>query len=142
MAKLYWEDFSVGDVLAMGTTLSARGDTALARQYDPSSISIRSRRRLFQGTDRERLAHCRDCYAVTVQLLHPLGEPGSRAENVRWLALVSRRRSPRRVVLSRALRKQAPVGLVSRVEAHNQNGQVVMTFEGWGMFGRRPVAGA
>jgi hypothetical protein len=33
------------------------------------------------------------------------------------------------------------VGLLrSRTEALNQHGEVVMSMEGWGMFGRRPAA--
>jgi len=50
--------------------------------------------------------------------------------------------SYRRTVLeSRASRSKPGVGLLrSRTEALNQHGVVVMSMEGWGMFGRRPAA--
>jgi acyl dehydratase len=40
---------------------------------------------------------------------------------------------------SRASASRKDVGLVkSRWEAVNQQGELVLTMEGWGMFGRRP----
>ena len=47
----------------------------------------------------------------------------------------------RRITLASRPSKSMPgVGLMQgRVEATNQNGEVVMTNEGWGLFGRRPA---
>ena len=68
-----------------------------------------------------------------------LGSPG--IENVRWLTPVRAgdTLSYRRVVLeARASKSRPNMGLVkSRPEAVNQRGETVLTFEGWGMFGRR-----
>jgi acyl dehydratase len=71
-----------------------------------------------------------------------LGSPG--LENIRWLKPVRAGdtiRYSRAVLESRASASRPDVGLVkSRWEAMNQDGELVMTMEGWGMFGRRPRA--
>jgi acyl dehydratase len=44
------------------------------------------------------------------------------------------------VLESRASQSRPGVGLLrSRTEALNQAGELVMSMEGWGMFGRRPA---
>jgi acyl dehydratase len=68
-----------------------------------------------------------------------LGSPG--IDSVRWLEpvrpgdmLVYRRT----VVASRASATRKRVGLVKhRWEAVNQRGELVLTMEGWGLFGRK-----
>jgi acyl dehydratase len=152
MAKLYWEDFRAGDVLAMGShTFSAEEIIAFARQYDPQPFHIdpvAAKDSFFEGLIASGWHTVVIAMRLTVQSYLSrsvsLGSPG--VENVRWLAPVrpGDTISYRRLVLeARPSGSKSGVGLVrSRVEAHNQSGQVVMTFEGWGMFGRRPVAGA
>jgi acyl dehydratase len=70
-----------------------------------------------------------------------LGSPG--LDNIRWLKPVRPGDTItfRRTVLeSRASRSRPGVGLLrSRTEALNQAGELVMSMEGWGMFGRRPA---
>jgi len=152
MAKLYWEDFRAGDVLAMGShTFGEEEIIAFARQYDPQPFHIdpvAARNSFFKGLIASGWHTVVIAMRLTVQsyLTHSvsLGSPG--VENVRWLAPVrpGDTISYRRVVLEARPSESKPgVGLVrSRVEAHNQSGEVVMTFEGWGMFGRRPASGA
>jgi acyl dehydratase len=152
MAKLYWEDFRVGDMLAMGShTFSEEEIIAFAQQYDPQPFHIdpiAARESFFKGLIASGWHTVAIAMRLTVQSYLTravsLGSPG--VDNVRWLAPVrpGDTVSYRRVVLdSRASSSKPGVGLVrSRVEALNQDGQTVMTFEGWGMFGRRPAAGA
>jgi acyl dehydratase len=152
MATLYWEDFRAGDVLAMGShTFGEEEIIAFARQYDPQRFHIdpvAAKDSFFKGLIASGWHTVVIAMRLTVQSYltrsASLGSPG--VENVRWLAPVrpGDTISYRRVVLEARPSESKPgVGLVrSRVEAHNQSGQVVMTFEGWGMFGRRPAAGA
>jgi len=69
-----------------------------------------------------------------------LGSPG--LDNIRWLKPVrpGDTITYRRTTLASRPSKSLPgVGLMQgRIEAINQDGEVVMTNEGWGMFGRRP----
>ena len=68
-----------------------------------------------------------------------LGSPG--IDNIRWLKPVrpGDTIAYSRVVLeSRASTTRKGVGLVKhRWEAVNQRGELVLTMEGWGMFGRK-----
>jgi acyl dehydratase len=151
MAKLYWEDFRVGDVLAMGNhTFSEQEIIAFARQYDPQPFHtdpVAAKESFFKGLIASGWHTVAIAMRLTVQSYltraASLGSPG--VDNVRWLAPVrpGDTISYRRVVLdSRASASKPGVGLVrSRVEALNQDGETVMTFEGWGMFGRRPTGG-
>jgi acyl dehydratase len=152
MAKLYWEDFRVGDVLAMGSHTFSEGEIiAFAEQYDPQPFHIdpvAAKESSFKGL----IASGWHTVAIAMRLsvqsyltrAASLGSPG--VDSVRWLAPVrpGDTVSYRRVVLeSRASSSKPALGLVrSRVEALNQDGQIIMTFEGWGMFGRRPAEGA
>jgi acyl dehydratase len=71
-----------------------------------------------------------------------LGSPG--LDNIRWTKPVrpGDTITYRRTVLeARPSQSRPGVGLLrSRTEAHNQAGELVMSMEGWGMFGRRPAA--
>jgi len=68
-----------------------------------------------------------------------LGSPG--VESIRWLAPVRAGDTlayRREVVASRASTTRKGVGLVKhRWEAVNQRGELVLTMEGWGLFGRK-----
>jgi acyl dehydratase len=70
-----------------------------------------------------------------------LGSPG--IDNLRWLKPVRPGDTvtySRIVLESRASTSRPGVGLVKhRWEAVNQAGELVLTMEGWGMFGRRPA---
>ena len=145
---LYWEDFKVGEAVAMGThTFVEEEMIEFARKFDPQPFHIdpvAAKDSYFGGLIASGWHTC----AVAMRLLcdnyinrsASLGSPG--IENVRWLVPVRAgdALSYRRVVLeTRASRSRPDVGLVkSRTEAVNQKGETVLTFEGWGMFGRRP----
>ena len=145
---LYWEDFKVGETVAMGThTFVEEEMIDFARKFDPQPFHIdpvAAKESNFGGLIASGWHTC----SVAMRLLcdnyinrsASLGSPG--IENVRWLVPVRAgdTLSYRRVVLeARASRSRPAVGLVkSRTEAVNQKGETVLTFEGWGMFGRRP----
>ena len=145
---LYWEDFKVGEAVAMGThTFVEEEMIDFARKFDPQPFHVdpvAAKDSYFGGLIASGWHTC----AVAMRLLcdnyinrsASLGSPG--IENVRWLAPVRAgdTLSYRRVVLeARTSRSRPNVGLVkSRTEAVNQKGETVLTFEGWGMFGRRP----
>ena len=145
---LYWEDFKVGETVAMGShTFVEKEMIDFARKFDPQPFHIdpaAAKDSYFGGLIASGWHTC----AVAMRLIcdnylnrsASLGSPG--IENVRWLVPVRAgdTLSYRRVVLeARASRSRPAVGLVkSRTEAVNQKGETVLTFEGWGMFGRRP----
>jgi acyl dehydratase len=145
---LYWEDFKVGETVAMGThTFVEEEMIDFARKFDPQPFHIdpdAAKGSYFGGLIASGWHTC----AVAMRLLcdnyinrsASLGSPG--IENVRWLAPVRAgdTLSYRRIVLeARASKSRPDMGLVkSRTEAVNQRGETVLTFEGWGMFGRRP----
>jgi acyl dehydratase len=150
MAKLYWEDFRAGEAFPMGShTFSEDEIIAFARLYDPQPFHIdpaAAKKSFFKGLIASGWHTVAIAMRFTVQSYlsrsASLGSPG--VENVRWLAPVRAGDtiSYNRVVLeTRPSESRSGVGLVrSRVEARNQDGVTVMTFEGWGMFGRRPAS--
>lgn len=152
MAKLYWDDFRAGEAFPMGRhTFSEEEIVAFARQYDPQPFHIdpaAANASFFKGLIASGWHTVAIAMRLTVQSYLSrsvsLGSPG--VENVRWLAPVRAGDtiSYTRVVLeTRASSSRPEMGLVrSRVEARNQSGETVMTFEGWGMFGRRPASSA
>ena len=145
---LYWEDFKVGETVAMGThTFVEEEMIDFARKFDPQPFHIdptAAKESHFGGLIASGWHTC----AIAMRLIcedylnssASLGSPG--IENVRWLVPVRAgdTLSYRRVVLEARTSKSRPdMGLVkSRTEAVNQKGETVLTFEGWGMFGRRP----
>ncbi len=145
---LYWEDFEVGETVAIGShTFTPDEMIDFARKFDPQPFHIdpvAAKDSYFGGLIASGWHTC----AVAMRLLcdnyinrsASLGSPG--IENVRWLKPVHAGDtiSYRRVVLEARPSSSRPgMGLLkSRTEAVNQRGEMVMTFEGWGMFGRRP----
>ena len=144
----YWEDFKVGETVTMGSyTFVEEEMIDFARKFDPQPFHIdpvAAKESYFGGLIASGWHTC----AVAMRLLcdnyinrsASLGSPG--IENVRWLmpVRVGDTLSYRRIVLEARTSKSRPdMGLVkSRTEAVNQRGETVLTFEGWGMFGRRP----
>ena len=145
---LYWEDFEVGETEVMGTHTFAEQDIIhFARQFDPQPFHVdpvAAKASPFGGLIASGWHTC----AVAMRLIcdnfvnrsASLGSPG--VESLRWLKPVRAgdTLSYRRVVLeTRASNSRPDMGLVkSRTEAVNQNGETVLSFEAWGMFGRRP----
>jgi len=148
VTPLYWEDFVVGETTDLGRhTFTEDEIVEFARKFDPQPFHVDSRaaRDSFYGG---LIASGWHTCAVAMRILCDsyinrsvsLGSPG--VDNVRWLKPVRPGDTLliRRVVLeARASRSRPNAGLVkSRTEALNQRGELVLSMEGWGMFGRRP----
>lgn len=129
-------------------TFSREEIVAFAGQYDPQPIHIdpvAARESFFKGLIASGWHTCaigmRFAVNSYINAAVSLGSPG--VDNIRWPRPVRPGDTItfRRVVLAaRASQSQPGVGLVQvRIEAVNQNGETVMTNEGWGMFGRRPA---
>ncbi len=146
---IWWEDFKVGESADMGSHRFTEEEiVAFARQFDPQPFHTDAEaagRSAFGGLVASGWHTC----AIGMRLMveryvgqaASLGSPG--LDNIRWLKPVrpGDTIAYRRTVLeSRASGSRPGVGLVKhRWEALNQDGELVMTMEGWGMFGRRPA---
>ena len=147
--RLYWEDFPPGDVMEMGShTFTEAEIIAFARQFDPQPFHIdpeAARASYFKGLIASGWHTCSIAMRLMVDKYvgrsASLGSPG--LDNIRWLAPVRAGdtiRYRRTITAARPSESKPGVGLVhSRWEAVNQRGELVMTMEGWGMFGRRPA---
>ena len=149
--RLYWEDFPVGQEREFGSHVVTRAAIiAFAQQFDPQPFHLDDAAggaSLFGGLCASGWHTC----AMAMRLMcddyllesSSLGSPG--IDNLRWLKPVfpgDTLRMHLHVLDARPMASKPQVGLVrSRWALHNQNGVAVMTMEGWGMFGRRPVAG-
>jgi acyl dehydratase len=145
---IWWEDFRVGDRIEMGRhTFGAEEIIAFARQFDPQPFHTdaqAAKASFFGGLVASGWHTCAVAMRLTVDShvndTKSMGSPG--LDNIRWLKPVRAGDTLTyyRVVLeSRASASRPDAGLVkSRWEAVNQDGETVMTMDGWGMFGRRP----
>jgi acyl dehydratase len=145
---MYWEDFEVGERIEMGRhTFTEAEIIEFARQFDPQPFHTdpqAAKASFFGGLIASGWHTCAVGMRLTVEShvnnTRSLGSPG--LDNIRWLKPVrpGDTIAYARVVLeTRASQSRKDVGLVkSRWEALNQQGEPVMTMEGWGMFGRRP----
>jgi acyl dehydratase len=148
MSKYYWDDFAPGWTYeSPPRILSAEEIVRFAREYDPQVFHTDpegAKATPFGGLIASGWHTC----AVAMRILCEsyinrsvsLGSPG--VDSIRWLKPVrpGDTLTYRRVVLeSRLSRSRPQAGLVkSRTEAVNQHGELVLSMEGWGMFGRRP----
>lgn len=147
---LYWEDFKVGEPVVMGShTFTEEEIIAFARQFDPQPFHVdpqAAARSAFGGLIASGWHTCAVCMRLNCETFInrsvSLGSPG--LDNIKWTKPVrpGDTITYRRTVLeTRASQSRPGVGLLrSRTEAHNQAGELVMSMEGWGMFGRRPAA--
>ena len=145
---LYWEDFEVGEIHEMGRhTFSAEEIIEFATRFDPQPIHVdpeAAARSFFGGLIASGWHTCavgmRFAVDSYINRGISLGSPG--LDNIRWHKPVrpGDTITYRRITLAARPSKSLPgVGLMQgRIEAINQKGEVVMTNEGWGMFGRRP----
>jgi acyl dehydratase len=145
--KYYWEDFKPGDTFPMGERAIDRDEVmAFARQFDPQPFHIdeaAAERSIYGGL----IASGWHTVAMVMRMMcdsylnqsASLGSPG--VDNVRWLKPVrpgDTIRAQRTVLESRASQSRPEMGLVkTRWEVFNQDGELVMTMEGYGMFQRR-----
>ena len=145
---IWWEDFKPGDRIEMGRhTFGAEEIIAFARQFDPQPFHTdaeAAKDSFFGGLVASGWHTCAVGMRLTVEShvarTRSLGSPG--LDNIRWLKPVRAgdTLSYSRVVLeARPSASRPDAGLVkSRWEAVNLQGELVMSMEGWGMFGRRP----
>ena len=151
--RLYWEDFPVGSVREFGAMLVTReAILAFAQQFDPQPFHLddeAAKASLFGALSASGWHTCAmamrmmcDAYLLESS---SLGSPG--IEQLKWLkpVLVGDTLSERFTVLeARVMASRPGVGLIrSNWEVLNQDRDVVLTMEGWGMFGlREPAAPA
>lgn len=144
----YWEDFQVGERFEMGRhTFSEEEILEFGRRFDPQPFHAdpaAAKASVFGGLIASGWHTC----SVAMRLIADsylnqaagLGAPG--VDQIRWHTpvrpgdtLVFRRE----VLAARASTTRPGVGLVKhRWEATNQRGELALSMEGWGMFGRRP----
>jgi acyl dehydratase len=151
--RYWWEDFPAGHVREFGGLVVTREDViAFARAYDPQPFHVddaAAEASLFgrlaaSGWHTCAMAMRMMCDAYLLESAS-LGSPG--VDQLRWLKPVypgDTLRVRLTVLEARPMASRPQVGLVkSRWEVMNQQGDIVLTMEGWGMFGRRPpVAGS
>ena len=148
--RWHWEDFVVGAVREFGATAVTReAILAFAAQFDPQPFHLdeaAAERGLFGGLSASGWHTCAMamrmmCDAYLLQS-SSLGSPGIDA--LRWLRPVrpGDTLSVRLTTLaSRPMASRPTVGLVqSEWEVLNQRHEVVLSMQGWGMFGRRTPA--
>lgn len=144
---IWWEDFKVGDQAELGRhTFSEQEIVAFGRQFDPQPFhtdKAAAQASFFGGLIASGWHTCavgmRLMVDGTINGTSSLGSPG--VENIRWLKPVRAGDTltyRRKVLESRASMTRKGVGLVKhRWEAVNQDGELVFTMEGWGLFGRK-----
>ncbi len=148
MQTLYFEDFSVGQVIELGqVTVSEDDIIAFARQYDPQPFHIdaeRAKASPFGGI----IASGWHTVALMMRLLVDgmlnqtvsMGSPGVR--EIRWLQPVrpgDTLQARLHVADCTASRSRPNMGILqSKIEVLNQQGALVMTMEGTHFLGRRP----
>jgi acyl dehydratase len=144
---IWWEDFKVGDRAELGRhTFTASEIIGFGRQFDPQPFHVDpdlAEESVFGGLIASGWHTCavgmRLMCEGTINRAVSLGSPG--IDNIRWLKPVrpGDTIAYRRIVVeSRASTTRKGVGLVKhRWEAVNQQGELVLTMEGWGLFGRK-----
>ena len=144
---IWWEDFKVGEAAQLGRhTFTPQEIVAFARQFDPQPFHLdpaAAEHSVFGGLIASGWHTCAVGMRLMCEaLIHhtvSLGSPG--VDNIRWLQPVRAGDTleyRRIVVESRASATRQGVGLVKhRWEAVNQDGDLVLTMEGWGFFGRK-----
>jgi len=144
---IWWEDFKVGEAAELGRhTFTQEEIVAFGREFDPQPFHLdpqAAENSAFGGLIASGWHTCAVgmrlmCDALLRNTLS-LGSPG--VDSIRWHKPVRAGDTVtyRRVVLeARASTTRKGVGLVKqRWEAMNQHGELVLTMEGWGFFGRK-----
>lgn len=146
-AKVYWEDFSVGQVIDLGTRPVTQEEVLeFARRYDPQSFHTdeeAAKKSIYGGLIASGWHTC----AMMMRLLcdglllkaESLGSPG--IDSIRWLKPVrpgDTLRAQMTVVETRPSMSKPDRGTIkSKWEVFNQNNELVMTMDGMGMYRRR-----
>lgn len=145
--KYYWEDFKVGETQQIGQKRIDKDEIiAFAKQFDPQPFHVdetAAKVSMYGGL----IASGWHTVALVMRMMcdsymldsASLGSPG--IDNLKWLKPVrpgDTIRAQRTTLEVRASASRPEMGLVkTRWEVLNQNGEPVMTMEGYGMFQRR-----
>ena len=147
MITRYWEDFKVGEVEQIGGKRVDRDELIeFAKQFDPQPFHIdeaAAKHSMYGGLIASGWHTCAMvmrmmCDAYLSQSAS-VGSPG--IDNLKWLKPVrpGDMISARRTTLETRVSKSKPdIGIVNNLwEVFNQNGEMVMSMQGYGMFRRR-----
>ena len=145
--KYYWEDFKLGERVELGSKqVTAEEIIEFASKYDPQPFHVdpaAAKASLFGGLIASGWHTCSMvmrmmCDSYVLQAAS-LGSPG--VDHVKWLMPVrpgDRISAFRTTLETRVSNSRPEVGIVKSLwEVFNQDGALVMTMEGYGMFGRR-----
>ena len=148
MAVRYWEDFSPGEVIELGSrTITREAILAFAREFDPQVFHTdeeAARRTVFGGL----IASGWHTGSLSMRLFYDglikdvvsLGSPGF--DELRWVKPVrpGDTLSARLTVIECVASRSKPDRGVIRalLETRNQDGEVVMSIKAINLFGRRP----
>ena len=148
--RWYWEDFPVGDVREFGALpVTREAVLAFAGEFDPQPFHLDDAAAEASLFGRLSASGWHTC-AMAMRMMcdaylldsSSLGSPG--IDSLRWTKPVhpGDTLSVRMTTLeTRPMASRPKVGLVlSQWEVLNQHQQVVLTMQGWNMFGRRPIA--
>ncbi len=149
MGHRYFEDFSVGEVIELGSrTLSQESIMAFAREFDPQPFHTdpeAARHTAFGGLIASGW-HTASLYmrllvdGMVKHVANSMGSPG--VDKIEWLKPVRPGDTlrGRLTILDAIPSKSRPDRgtLKTLGEMINQHGEVVMTIRGVGFFGRRP----
>jgi acyl dehydratase len=143
----YWEDFKVGEVEQIGERKVGREEILeFARQFDPQAFHVdeaAAGKSMYGGLIASGWHTCAmvmrmmcDAYLLDSA---SVGSPG--IDGLKWLKPVrpgDTIRAQRTTLESRASKSRPDIGIVkNRWEVFNQEGEMVMSMEGYGMFRRR-----
>ncbi|HZP92933.1 MAG TPA: MaoC family dehydratase [Burkholderiales bacterium] len=150
--RYYWEDFEVGEKQEIGSKIVSKEEMIdFACRFDPQPFHVdetAAKASIFGGLIASGWHTCAMvmrmmCDSYLLQSAS-LGSPG--VDNVKWLKPVrpgDRIRAFRTTLESRASKSRPEMGIVKSLwEVFNQNGELVMTMEGYGMFRRRDTGAA
>jgi acyl dehydratase len=143
----YWEDFKVGEVEQIGGKRVDKEEMIeFAMQFDPQPFHIdeaAAKKSMYGGLIASGWHTCAMvmrmmCDAYMLQSAS-VGSPG--IDNLKWLKpvrpgdMISARRT---TLETRASKSKPDIGIVNNLwEVFNQNGEMVMSMQGYGMFRRR-----
>ena len=143
----YWEDFKVGEVEQIGGKRVDQDEIIdFARQYDPQPFHVdeaAAKQSMYGGLIASGWHTCAMvmrmmCDAYMLQSAS-VGSPG--IDNLKWLKPVrpgDTIRARRTTLETRASKSRPDIGIVNNLwEVFNQDGEVVMSMQGYGMFRRR-----
>lgn len=146
-SKYYWEDFRIGEKIRLGSRLVTREEMIdFASKYDPQPFHVDEAAAttsiygglIASGWHTGAMVMRMMCDAYLLESAS-MGSPG--LDNLKWLKPVrpgDRITAYRTTLESRASKSRAEMGIVKFFwEVVNQNEEVVMSMEGYGLFGRR-----